>query len=222
MSTYGTASSTAVWIPAAAFHPYDSGVTWARVDLGGGGGAIARTGGTGQFWAELNLPNGAFVNRLEIHHFDNSPLNNGFFCLTRYNPDGDFNVEESCLLFPAGTPGATSFGFVPHAFIQTIDNRHPYTVHVWVDGNAPNYHFWGVRVVYVLSVSPAPLVATFPNDVPTSHPFFRFIEALAAAGITAGCDTGSFCPEQAMTRGQMAVFLAAALGLHFPDAAIVP
>jgi hypothetical protein len=60
------------------------------------------------------------------------------------------------------------------------------------------------------------MTATFPNDVPTTHPFFRFIEALAASGITAGCDAGSFCPDDPVTRGQMAVFLVAALGLHFP------
>jgi hypothetical protein len=67
-----------------------------------------------------------------------------------------------------------------------------------------------------LRVSPAPGTATFPNDVPTSHPYFRFIEALAAAGITGGCGPGSYCPNSPITRGEMAVFLAAALGLHWP------
>ncbi|HEY7862087.1 MAG TPA: S-layer homology domain-containing protein [Thermoanaerobaculia bacterium] len=36
-----------------------------------------------------------------------------------------------------------------------------------------------------------------------------------ASGITAGCAPGSFCPNAPITRGEMAVFLAAALGLHF-------
>jgi len=58
--------------------------------------------------------------------------------------------------------------------------------------------------------------ATF-NDVPTGHPFFQFIEALAASGITAGCGDGTdFCPNAPLTRGQMAVFLSKALGLHWP------
>jgi hypothetical protein len=43
-----------------------------------------------------------------------------------------------------------------------------------------------VRVYYTLQVSPAPAVATF-TDVPTSHPFFQFVEALVGAGITAEC-----------------------------------
>ncbi len=39
------------------------------------------------------------------------------------------------------------------------------------------------------------------------------IQALAAAGVTKGCGTGSFCPDRPVTRGEMAAFLARALGL---------
>jgi hypothetical protein len=73
----------------------------------------------------------------------------------------------------------------------------------------------GVVVRWRRSVSPGPVVATF-NDVPTDHPLFQFVEALAASGITVGCGGGDFCPGNPLTRGQMAVFLAKALGLHFP------
>ena len=72
-----------------------------------------------------------------------------------------------------------------------------------------------VRLLYARQVSPAPAVAAF-GDVPTDHVFFQFIEALADSGITAGCGSGNFCPDAALTRGQMAVFLAKALGLHWP------
>jgi len=54
--------------------------------------------------------------------------------------------------------------------------------------------------------------------VPTTHRFYKFIEALYLAGITAGCGGGKFCPDQPLTRGQEAVFLATALGLNWgPD-----
>jgi hypothetical protein len=46
--------------------------------------------------------------------------------------------------------------------------------------------------------------------------FERDIEAVAAAGITTGCnppDNDRFCPDDTVTRGQMAAFLARALGL---------
>jgi len=80
-----------------------------------------------------------------------------------------------------------------------------------------NVAFGGVRVFWRRQVSPAPAAASF-NDVPTGHPFFQFIEALSKSGITAGCNAAPplYCPDSPLTRGQMAVFLAKALGLHWP------
>jgi hypothetical protein len=75
--------------------------------------------------------------------------------------------------------------------------------------------FTGAVIGYKLQVSPAPVTATF-GDVPTDHPFFQFIEALAKSGITGGCGSGNYCPDNPVTRGQMAVFLAKGLGLQFP------
>jgi hypothetical protein len=71
-------------------------------------------------------------------------------------------------------------------------------------------------VTWSRTVSPAPATATFA-DVPTSSGIFRFVEALVASGITGGCGGGKYCPSNPVTRGQMAVFLATALGLHWPD-----
>jgi hypothetical protein len=71
-------------------------------------------------------------------------------------------------------------------------------------------------IIWNRQVSPAPTTATFA-DVPVGHPQRTFVEALAAAGITGGCGAGIYCPDTPVTRGQMAVFLAAALGLHFPN-----
>ena len=75
--------------------------------------------------------------------------------------------------------------------------------------------FQAVRLYYKLQVSPPPATPTF-NDVPTTHLFYQYIEALAAAGITSGCGGGNFCPDSAVTRGQLAVFLSKALGLQWP------
>jgi S-layer family protein len=89
---------------------------------------------------------------------------------------------------------------------QVRSSSNDYSVFLWVS-------VWWRR-----TVSPAPAVASFV-DVPTSDPFFQYIEALKASGITAGCiqSPPKFCPDEALTRGQMAVFLAKALGLHWPD-----
>ena len=72
----------------------------------------------------------------------------------------------------------------------------------------------GMSVYYKLQISPAPATATFA-DVPVGAFGFRHIEALAASGITAGCGGGNFCPDNTLTRAEMAVFLAKALGLHW-------
>ena len=44
-------------------------------------------------------------------------------------------------------------------------------------------------------------------DVPTSHPFYAFIENLFHSGATGGCGAGIYCPSGTVTRAQMAVFL---------------
>jgi hypothetical protein len=59
---------------------------------------------------------------------------------------------------------------------------------------------------------PACTMPTF-SDVPCSSPFARWIEELVERDITAGCGAGNFCPTDAVTRGQMAVFLTVTFGL---------
>jgi hypothetical protein len=74
----------------------------------------------------------------------------------------------------------------------------------------------GVQIRWRRRVSAAPAQATFP-DVPAGSLFFQYVEALAASGITGGCGGGNYCPDASLTRGQMAVFLAKALGLHWVE-----
>ncbi len=52
-------------------------------------------------------------------------------------------------------------------------------------------------------------------DVPCPSAFADWVEQLFAEGITGGCDAAHFCPEQVVTRAQMAVFLLKAE--HGPD-----
>jgi hypothetical protein len=48
------------------------------------------------------------------------------------------------------------------------------------------------------------------GDVPNGDAFCGFIERLEDDGITGGCGGGNFCPNNPVTRAQMAVFLVAA------------
>jgi hypothetical protein len=45
------------------------------------------------------------------------------------------------------------------------------------------------------------------TDVPISYWAVNWIEQLATEGITGGCGTGLYCPDNPVTRAQMAVFL---------------
>jgi hypothetical protein len=58
--------------------------------------------------------------------------------------------------------------------------------------------------VFVLTSTPGPFEFF---DVPPTHMFHDSIHALAASGVTAGCGSGNYCPNAAVTRAQMAVFL---------------
>ena len=53
------------------------------------------------------------------------------------------------------------------------------------------------------------------TDVGPTHSYVDAIDAIAAAGLTAGCalEPARYCPSLDVTRGQMATFLAQALGL---------
>ena len=57
---------------------------------------------------------------------------------------------------------------------------------------------------FILTSTPGPFEFF---DVPQSHLFHDAIHALAANGITSGCGGGNYCPNAAVTRAQMAVFL---------------
>jgi alpha-L-arabinofuranosidase len=52
------------------------------------------------------------------------------------------------------------------------------------------------------------------GDVPKTHVFWRFIEAIYAWGLTSGCSDSPllYCPSEYITRGQMAKFLCIASG----------
>lgn len=53
-------------------------------------------------------------------------------------------------------------------------------------------------------------------DVPASSEFCPWIEELARRGIASGCGDGNYCPELAVSRGQMAELLAKTFSLFLP------
>src|SRR6185369_14811389 len=53
-------------------------------------------------------------------------------------------------------------------------------------------------------------------DVPSSDPFYTVIGQLAARGVTLGCGGGNYCPNDPVTREQMAAFIMRAKGEFNP------
>ncbi len=74
----------------------------------------------------------------------------------------------------------------------------------------------GCEVEWHRTVSDPPVAPTY-LDLPVDEEQKQAIEALAAAGITSGCGGGNYCPDSPLTRAQLALFLARALGLHWQD-----
>ena len=71
---------------------------------------------------------------------------------------------------------------------------------------------WLVRVLD--GADPTAVTRTRFGDVDASGFYARFIERMADLGLTTGCGDGlEFCPEDTVTRAQMAVFLSRAYGL---------
>lgn len=64
-----------------------------------------------------------------------------------------------------------------------------------------------VTIGLLLGMPLSALASHLFTDVPTDHTFHDDIEAIAFAGVTTGCGGGKFCPEDPVTRGQMAAFL---------------
>ena len=211
-------AATLLQIPAAAFTVRDSTAVYQQDSFGYYYSTSSPSLTT--FWAPVDLPAGAQIDRLGLYLFDNDPTNSISARLQQY--DGTTSPTTSTTATVSSAPGTPMYAYSTAVVNHSVNNNasaggHHYSVLIDLPVRSSLLRFKAVEIQYRRVVSAAPAVATFPNDVPTSHPMFRFVEALAASGITGGCGADSFCPDEAVTRGQMAVFLAAALGLHFPN-----
>jgi hypothetical protein len=214
--TYGTTRVVVALQPASAFAAPASDVGWSFHDAGGSTSLYQSTPGSARWWEPVTIPDGTRVEVVELEGCDATATGQIVFGLRRSILDGG---ED---LLPLGGTGLSEAGGCTY-YSATLDNpltidnsNFTYSTFVqWVGDFSPSCRIQAIRVYYYLQVRPAPAEATF-NDVPTGHPLHQFVEALAYSGITAGCGSGLFCPDAPLTRGQMAVFLAKALGLQWP------
>lgn len=170
------------------------------------------------FYAHPHIPTGARLVSLELDFCDNDPTLHLLLNLVDCDLlGGDCNSVGQ---ITSTNLGVTRCGHITQdltATNYTMQNgTRQLVLRAFVNSGTTTNIMLGTVIGYRLQVSAAPAVATF-TDVPTTSPQFRFVEALVGAGITAGCGGGNYCPDAPITRGQMAVFLASALGLHFPN-----
>jgi len=207
---FGTQDDTITVISAVSFAPADNSY---HVVVTNNFARVTTPGPDVHYYADLDLPAGSIIDYIGLN--------------TKSDTDGIFGVELYSRADYGGFIGLTGFSVPAHDWATDYSPLLgiPVTGHqsrelVLDVENAPSAtdEFFGwVEVWWHRTVSPAPGSASF-NDVPTSHPFFQYIEALKASGITGGCQANPplYCPNNPVTRGQMAVFLAKALGLHWP------
>ncbi len=154
-------------------------------------------------------------------------------------PD-DANISAKTPLLPPGTiqnvvvdnPNGTRGGLLNALFVDFLDVPqadafHPFVEKIFrnrVAGGLPDGNFGrdlpttrGQVAVMLLRAKngpdfypPAATGEVFA-DVPANHPFAPWIEELARQGITAGCGSHLFCPDESMTRAQMAVAILKAM-----------
>lgn len=220
---FGTARGS-VWIDATRFtHPLDSGAPHLTYDsfhyyYSPGSASPER------YFAPIdNVPTGALMDQLTCAYNDSSATNNIYFSVQKYTTDFSTSpaTRTAAILTSfstSGTPGV-GFGNADLSPAETLVNVNNgvilVTYHISAD-IANDTSFAGCLVYFTRQISPPPGVPSF-TDVPTTDIFYAAIEALKASGVTTGCAPGLYCPNDPVTRGQMAAFLSRALGLHWPN-----
>jgi hypothetical protein len=181
---------------------------------------VALSGGVAN--KSLTLPAGARIGVITCYFYDNDADDEAVVHLLKYTYNTSTDTPGLTPISPT-IRSATTGGY--HRVFESYDEtvryrpslftRQSYTLEVVMPASG-EVRFRGCNVTWNRQVSPDPASATF-TDVPVGHPYHQFVEALVDAGITGGCGGGLYCVNAPITRGEMAVFLAAALGLHFPN-----
>jgi len=205
---FGTDTYGVTKISAMSFYPSTSQDGYATT------GSLGRMGTINQltdFYAAVDLPAGVIIDYVGLNSTTDTAFALG---VALYNRTKDGNLTTLTTFSTTVHGWDTEFNADPIGYLFYGLTGNALILHVQL-ADVPTLQAFGwVEVWWRRVVSPPPPIATFA-DVPMDHPLFQYIEALAASGITGGCGNGNYCPNAPLTRGQMAVFLSKALGLHW-------
>jgi len=174
----------------------------------------------------VHLPDGARIVSATWFVYDGcgdaptySPIDVGIYKVTPH-ATSETTITPVCESSSLTGSGYTTLAcdFVNPNPNRTLRNNNGYYL-AKVEFNSNNcsdrYHrFSGLKIVYRLQISNPPASHTFMDVYPGDW-YYQAVEALAASGITQGCDPHNFCPDRAVTRAEMAAFLARSLGLYW-------
>ena len=170
-------------------------------------------GGNYRFGTTLVLPAGTIIDYLGVNTATTADGALGIGLYSRDESGGLTPLASSSL--PGHANFATDYLNGPLNILVPANKDHVYVLSVDQAPGDEDQYLGYVEVWWRRIVSDPPPTPTF-GDVPVSHPLYPFVEALASSGITGGCGGGNYCADLPVTRGQMAAFLAKALGLHWP------
>jgi hypothetical protein len=172
----------------------------------------------GAMFASVSLPSGAVIDFLGLGACD--PAGGNFTVAIYDEVPGATAAGLGFVMSSARGGNGCGFDYNMDPFGYDYDQNqgHNLVIAITQSFQTPRDGTAGLQAVEVWwhrRLSPAPVTPTF-NDVPDTDFGYQYIEALAASGITGGCGGGNFCPDNPVTRRQIAIFLAKALGLSWP------
>ena len=215
---FGTTNDATSTVSAYDFSPIDSTTHYEHPVIQGNF-LLTSASPYGAFYATPELPRGALLQGMSVAYCNGNPPGGDDFLVILEDTDAAGNFLGVLGTVTAHANDQCTSQSVDLSGLNYTVNMPSHRLLVWtIFGPDPPVDaivgVGTVGVTYRLQVSRGPLTPTF-GDVPTTDPAYRYVEAVAASGITAGCGGGQYCPDQPVTRRQMAVFLSKALGLSY-------
>jgi hypothetical protein len=122
-------------------------------------------------------------------------------------------TDKACASFDYHTFLDIPYGYFAWKFIEAVKNAGVMTTcggaNFCPNGDVTR----GSMAMFLLlakegaSYVPPPCTTATFADMPCSNPLAPWVEELVRRGVTAGCGNGNYCPDNQVTRNQMAVFL---------------
>lgn len=180
------------------------------------GPAVSGVSGSGSVYT-VTVNTGSGSGTLGLNVIDNDSILNGFS-----NPlggagagNGNFTSGEIYAITKAWIFGDVPNTHWAHSYIESLYSSGitggcsliPLRFCPTTPVSRAQMAIFLLRGIYGSNYDPPAATGTLFNDVQSNSFGAAFIEELASEGITGGCGGGNYCPNQAVTRTQMAIFL---------------